>query len=496
MSLSANQIQRGTIYTFYSFKGGVGRTMALANVGALLAKWGFSVLVVDWDLEAPGVERFFMRENPNIQELRSTRPGILDLVQSRKNGEAIHWRDCLLEVEVAANSAKLFLLTAGRSDSDYSSRLHALDFPELFEKHDLGAYIEDLRNQWIAEYDFVLVDSRTGVTDIGGICTVHLADILVLMFTTTESSMEGAKDIVERARKAQERLPLDRRRLLAVPVPGKDESRTEYEKAMSWKNLFAERFGSLYADWLPTGMTAHDAIDVLRIPYIPYWSFGEQLPVTEEGTSDPSSLGRAYETLARLIAARLDWYEALRGLTAASPPVPRLRKLDSDWLARHRRAAMDGLIKWGKTGFMEVYHLCPDVIMNKTQQELVAAAKQAMIHASGWPIGAVFDREDFKPRPTNDGIFAVTRTERRFDYWSLNKTGDFYTLMSLIEDTRSESAMYFDERIARAVEALLHCSNLYRVLGVAPSVQVELTMRYGGLRGRSLEGHEAPIPWR
>ena len=46
----------GIIYTFYSFKGGVGRTMALANVAALLAKWGYSVLVVDWDLEAPGLE--------------------------------------------------------------------------------------------------------------------------------------------------------------------------------------------------------------------------------------------------------------------------------------------------------------------------------------------------------------------------------------------------------------------------------------------------------
>jgi hypothetical protein len=67
--------------------------------------------------------------------------------------------------------------------------------------------IEELRNEWVSEYDFVLVDSRTGVTDIGGICTVHLADVLVLLFTTTESSMEGAMEILERARKAQGRLP-------------------------------------------------------------------------------------------------------------------------------------------------------------------------------------------------------------------------------------------------------------------------------------------------
>ena len=84
---SAKNGKRGIVYTFYSFKGGVGRTMALANVAALLAKWGHSVLVVDWDLEAPGLERFFARVKPEIQELRAKTPGIVDLVQARKNGK-------------------------------------------------------------------------------------------------------------------------------------------------------------------------------------------------------------------------------------------------------------------------------------------------------------------------------------------------------------------------------------------------------------------------
>ena len=35
--------------------------MALANVAVLLAKWGHSVLIVDWDLEAPGIKRFFIK---------------------------------------------------------------------------------------------------------------------------------------------------------------------------------------------------------------------------------------------------------------------------------------------------------------------------------------------------------------------------------------------------------------------------------------------------
>jgi len=49
----------GRIVTFYSFKGGVGRSMALANVGFLAAMNGLRVLVMDWDLEAPGLGYYF-----------------------------------------------------------------------------------------------------------------------------------------------------------------------------------------------------------------------------------------------------------------------------------------------------------------------------------------------------------------------------------------------------------------------------------------------------
>ena len=51
----------GQILTFYSYKGGVGRSMALVNVATLLAKWRQKVLVIDWDLEAPGIESYFKK---------------------------------------------------------------------------------------------------------------------------------------------------------------------------------------------------------------------------------------------------------------------------------------------------------------------------------------------------------------------------------------------------------------------------------------------------
>ena len=67
----------GQIITFYSYKGGTGRSMALANVAWILASNGKRVLMVDWDLEAPGLHRYihpFLRD----KELRSS-DGVIEI---------------------------------------------------------------------------------------------------------------------------------------------------------------------------------------------------------------------------------------------------------------------------------------------------------------------------------------------------------------------------------------------------------------------------------
>jgi len=59
VSPETNVKQPGKIVTFYSYKGGTGRSMALANVAWILASNGKRVLAIDWDLEAPGLHRYF-----------------------------------------------------------------------------------------------------------------------------------------------------------------------------------------------------------------------------------------------------------------------------------------------------------------------------------------------------------------------------------------------------------------------------------------------------
>ncbi|MBP5940388.1 AAA family ATPase [Streptomyces sp. LBUM 1476] len=73
-----------TVVTFYSYKGGVGRTMALANVAWILATEGSRVLVVDWDLESPGLHRFY---HPFLNDAELSRTtGVVDMVQGYGRG--------------------------------------------------------------------------------------------------------------------------------------------------------------------------------------------------------------------------------------------------------------------------------------------------------------------------------------------------------------------------------------------------------------------------
>jgi len=481
----------GIVYTFYSYKGGVGRSMALANCATLLAKWGHKVLIVDWDLEAPGLERFFSKvPGINVSMTRTLKPGMIDLIEACGRNTLFSWRDCTIEIPIANGSSKLDLITAGRSGSDYSAKLHALDFPRLFSESNLGTYIESLRDEWTAAYDFVLVDSRTGVTDIGGICTVHLADVLILLFTTTDSSISGILDIVERAKAARAKLPIDRAALVTVPVPARDESRTEYQQSQKWKEITATLFKDLYEDWLPASATAEEAVDVLRIPYIPYWSFGERLPVIEEGTRDPSSLGRAYEVLARLLSSRLDWKQAQEAAGATDVSVSFKRTIDLAWVEKQQRLAKNfttqGIRSRDKNGgFIEAYYFCSDSHSPKSPMQLLKLAKSAEFSGHRKEIGEVCSDDQYKPRPVSDGIHASIQRDDSSIFWSLNENADFFCQLAPIEPDSNDS-VFLGTRIRTVAELLAHSYRLYTVMGLSNSSRVHLTLTHAGFYGLRL----------
>jgi cellulose biosynthesis protein BcsQ len=180
--------------TFYSFKGGVGRTMALVNVGVELARTGRRVLMVDFDLEAPGLETF------DLPRPQDDRPGLVDYVTRYiKVGEAPDVAEYVYEcIGTGQGDGKLWVMPAGRQDSGYGERLNSIDWQELYAKHSGFFMFEDLKAQWNQVFapDYVLIDSRTGHTDVGGICTRHLPDAVVLLFFPNEQNLRGLRTVV------------------------------------------------------------------------------------------------------------------------------------------------------------------------------------------------------------------------------------------------------------------------------------------------------------
>jgi len=299
----------GQVITFYSYKGGVGRSMALANAAVLLSGWGFKTLMIDWDLEAPGLENFF-REYTDVPDI-ADKNGILEyLGAAQKNGKKLDWREYVTAIKTPLSKEPIHLMPAGKRDAGYFKRLREFDISKFYEEHNGGKVIENLRNELKAEYDFILVDSRTGVTDVGGICTIQMPDMLVLLFTPTEQGLNGIKFIADSARSGQQNLPVARKRLLVLPIPTRIDSNTEFKISQEWTERFARELASYYMDWLPAGISPVRFIEQTKLPYVPYFSYGEKLPVIEQGMDDKGGLGYAYENLAALIANNLE--EALR----------------------------------------------------------------------------------------------------------------------------------------------------------------------------------------
>ena len=188
------------VTTFYSFKGGVGRSMALANAAVELAKRGRRVLVVDFDLEAPGLDTFdVLRPRPG-----KAVPGIIDFVREFLDVDrAPDARGFLARLpDVGDRGGELWIMPSGAQEASYAVRFNEIDWAELYEKRDGYLLFEDLKAQWgkIVNPDYVLVDSRTGHTDTGSICTRQLPDAVAILFFPNEQNLRGLAKVVRDVR--------------------------------------------------------------------------------------------------------------------------------------------------------------------------------------------------------------------------------------------------------------------------------------------------------
>ncbi|MBJ6646100.1 hypothetical protein H4N48_22185 [Streptomyces sp. BSE7-9] len=302
----------GRIITFYSYKGGTGRTMALANTAWILAANGKRVLAADWDLEAPGLHRFF---HPFLEPggLAAT-TGVIDLLQDYSwaavtsgGPRSDSWHLAYASVEPHALSVdatsfgapfthggSLDLLSAGRQDRAYSATVSSFDWDNFYERLGGRLFLDALRDDMKAAYDYVLIDSRTGVSDIADICTIHMPDVLVDCFTFSHQSLEGAAYVAHQVTR------LDHRRDIRVlPVPMRvDDGETKLVDA--GRTAAREAFGGVL-----TGVSEQEEVDYwgrVEIPYRPVYAYEERLAALGDEGSRSGSLLSAFERLTAVIS--------------------------------------------------------------------------------------------------------------------------------------------------------------------------------------------------
>jgi cellulose biosynthesis protein BcsQ len=239
--------QRPLIVTFYSFRGGVGRSTALGVVAGILATRNRRVVILDLDLEAPGISILL---KPDIENTSGEQYGVLDYLHQRyltPEENIPHIGDCIRQINLQTRG-ELFLVPVGEYDENYIHRLADLDMQSFYRRgtNAVEQLMEDIKVQ--LDPDVILIDARPGFNDIGAIALFDLADTGIICFSPTEQSLEGLRWVVRATRKRQEYQGKPDVRFLLTPVPpvAAEQHHDWIDKVESW---IEDNWG------LPNGMT-------------------------------------------------------------------------------------------------------------------------------------------------------------------------------------------------------------------------------------------------
>lgn len=299
----------GRIVTFYSYKGGTGRSMALANVAWILASQRQRVLVIDWDLEAPGLHRYF-QPFVHDKELTSS-PGVIDFFTEFNEGARDpkrdlderngRWFDRYTSLEPFTFSldwefpapGTLDFVPAGLQGGGYGVRVTSFDWQSFYKDLGGGVFLEAVKARLRSEYDWILIDSRTGISDSSGICTVQMPDDLVVLFTLNNQSIFGASAATESAF-SQRLRPNGEPGLRIWPVPTRVEL-AEKERLEAARDAARESFQK-YLMHLPR-RDRQDYWGRVEVPYDPYFAYEEVLATFADRRRTKLSILAAMEAL-------------------------------------------------------------------------------------------------------------------------------------------------------------------------------------------------------
>ena len=225
-------------FTFYSYKGGSGRSLLLTNAARYLASLGKRVVAIDFDFEAPGLHYKMHIGSPRIRTgdvlpERGVVDYLLATTRSRKSSPKLS--NYVTPVALPRGTkGELLLMPAGAAPSGayWKSLTELLQNKFFSNEHGTGiaaclelkARIEDE-----LQADFILIDSRTGITELAGLATALLADKVICLVINNRESLAGARAVMRsfgraprlKSQKRVELLPV----LSRVPEANRDACR-------------------------------------------------------------------------------------------------------------------------------------------------------------------------------------------------------------------------------------------------------------------------------
>ena len=121
------------------------------------------------------------------------------------------------------------------------------------------------------------------------------------MFTANHQSLFGVRDIMRSAQEARDHLAYDRAHLRVLPVPARFALDTTSKEAVEWTGRIAEALDEFYLDWIPSWVQPRQVTEVLKVPQVDAFGFGEKLAVIEQDSPQARHLTDAYRRVAELI---------------------------------------------------------------------------------------------------------------------------------------------------------------------------------------------------
>jgi hypothetical protein len=209
---------------FFSIKGGVGRSTALAVSAWSLAQAGKRVLVLDLDLESPGLSSSLLPAE------RQPAYGIADwLVEDLvDNGDAI--LEEMTATSALSHDGEIYVVPAhGHDPGEYVAKLGRVWMPKLSANgkretwsQRLSRLINELELRW--RPDVILLDSRAGIDEVASSCVTDLGARLIMLFAIDgEQTWSGYRILFQHWRRTRAAQDIRKRlQLVGAMIPETD----------------------------------------------------------------------------------------------------------------------------------------------------------------------------------------------------------------------------------------------------------------------------------